>query len=105
MAEKTYITENKAGLWNNDRKTDDWMDDFNGKIYIAKAGWHWVGAKEQEGDNRPALQVAVRPMDEVHVQKYSSECIVLTKEQAKEKWSKKEPDKKNKESEDDDLPF
>jgi hypothetical protein len=105
MEENKYVTENKAGLWTNDRKTDDWMDDFNGKIYVAKAGWHWVGAKELEGDNRPALQVVVRPMDEVHVQKYSSECTVLTKEQAKEKWSKFKEEPNKTASEDDDLPF
>ena len=35
MADK-YVTENRSGLWINDRKTDDWMDDFNGKIYVAK---------------------------------------------------------------------
>ena len=105
MAEKTYITENKAGLWNNDRKTDDWMDDFNGKIYIAKAGWHWVGAKEQEGDNKPALQVELRPMTDDQTEKYCSDYSVLTKAQAKEKWSKEEPAATKKTEPEDDLPF
>ena len=106
MAENKYVTENKSGLWTNDRKTDDWMDDFNGKIYVAEAGWHWIGAKKQEGDNRPALQVEVRPMDDNQVKQYCSDSIVLTKEQAKEKWStKEEPAKKKTASEDEDLPF
>ena len=105
MADK-YVTENKSGLWINDRKTDDWMDDFNGKIYVAKAGWHWIGAKEQDDDNKPALKVELRPMTSDEIDKYCSDYTVLTKEQAKEKWSKKEPAATKKtESDDDDLPF
>ena len=103
MSEK-YVTENESGLWNNDSKTEDWMDDFKSKIYISEPGWHWIGARENEGDNRPALQVTVRHMDDKQINQYCSEYTVLTKEQAKEKWSKKEPDKKKTESEDD-LPF
>jgi|TARA_R100000049_G_C1940634_1_gene84742 hypothetical protein len=103
MSEK-YVTENESGLWNNDSKTEDWMDDFKSKIYISEPGWHWIGARENEGDNRPALQVTVRRMDDKQINQYCSEYTVLTKEQAKEKWSKKEPDKKKTESEDD-LPF
>ena len=56
MADK-YVTENRSGLWINDRKTDDWMDDFSCKIYVPKAGWHWIGAKELDEDNKPALKV------------------------------------------------
>ena len=106
MADK-YVTENKSGLWTNDRKTDDWMDDFGGKIYVAKSGWHWIGAKEQEGDNKPALQVELRPMTDDQTEKYCSDYSVLTKAQAKEKWSKQEeePAPTKKTESDDDLPF
>ena len=80
--------ENKGGGWPNDRKTADWQDDYKGKIYIAKPGWHWLGIKEQTGENRPAFQLELRLMDDEAIKQYCSEISVLTKEQAKEKWSK-----------------
>jgi hypothetical protein len=80
--------ENRGGAWINDRKTADWQDDYKGKMYIAKPGWHWLGVKEQTGENRPAFQVDLRPLDDAAVKQYCSEISVLTKEQAKDKWGK-----------------
>jgi hypothetical protein len=80
--------ENRGGVWINDRKTADWQDDYKGKMYIAKPGWHWIGVKEQTGENRPAFQVDLRPLDDDAIKQYCSEISILTKEQAKEKWSK-----------------
>ena len=86
MADK-YVVENKAGLWASDRKTADWMDDWNGKMYVAKAGWHWVGGKHNTRDNGPAVDIEVRPMDSDQMNKYTADYDILTKEQAKERWS------------------
>ena len=36
MADK-FVTENRTGLWNNDRKTEEWMDDYRSKIYMRKS--------------------------------------------------------------------
>ena len=45
MADKSVV-ENQTGVWTNDNKREEWMDDFKGKIYVEKPGWHWVGIKE-----------------------------------------------------------
>ena len=86
MADK-YVVENKAGLWASDRKTADWMDDWSGKMYVAKAGWHWVGGKHNTRDNGPAVDIEVRPMDSDQMNKYASDYDILTKDQAKERWT------------------
>ena len=85
MADK-YVVENKAGLWASDRKTADWMDDWSGKIYIAKEGWHWMGGKHNTRDNGPAVDIEVRPMDRDQISKYSADIDILTKEEAKQRW-------------------
>ena len=82
-----FAVENKGGGWPNDRKTADWQDDFKGKIYVKGLGWCWFGLKEQTGENRPAFQLELRLMDDEAIKQYCSEISVLTKEQAKEKWS------------------
>jgi hypothetical protein len=89
MADK-FVTENRTGLWNNDRKMEEWQDDFRSKIYIKEPGWHWIGAREGAGEGKPALTVEVRKMDNAQVNQYCGEYTVLTKEQAKEKYSKSE---------------
>ena len=89
MADK-FVTENRTGLWNNDRKTEEWMDDYRSKIYITSPGWHWIGAREGAGEGKPALTVDLRAMDNAQVQQYCSDYTVLTKEQAREKYSKSE---------------
>ena len=86
MADK-YVVENKAGLWKSDRKTAEWMDDWNGKVYIAKAGWHWMGGKENTRENGPAVDIEVRPMDADQVTKYTADFDILTKEEAKQRWA------------------
>ena len=86
MADK-YVVENKAGLWTSDRKTADWMDDWSGKVYIAKSGWHWVGGKNNTRENGPAVDIEVRPMDADQVTKYTADFDILTKEEAKQRWS------------------
>ena len=86
MADK-YVVENKAGLWASDRKTADWMDDWSGKMYVAKAGWHWVGGKHNTRDNGPAVDIEVRPMDSDQMNKYAADYDILTKDQAKERWT------------------
>jgi hypothetical protein len=85
MADK-YVVENKAGLWASDRKTADWMDDWSGKIYIAKEGWHWMGGKQNTRENGPAVDIEVRPMDRDQISKYSADIDILTKEEAKQRW-------------------
>ena len=86
MADK-YVVENKAGLWMSDRKTADWMDDWSGMVYIAKAGWHWVGGKENTRENGPAVDIELRPMDSDQVSKYTADFDILTKEEAKQRWT------------------
>ena len=83
MADK-YVVENKAGLWKSDRKTADWMDDWSGKVYISKAGWHWMGGKENTRENGPAVDIEVRVMDADQVSKYTADYDILSKEDAKE---------------------
>jgi len=78
--------ENKGGAWVNDRKTADWQDDYKGKVYVKEPGWHWFGLKEQAGENKPAFQMALRPLDGEAVKQYCADISVLTAEQAKEKW-------------------
>jgi len=85
MADK-YVVENKAGLWASDRKTADWMDDWSGKMYVAKPGWHWVGGKHNTRENGPAVDIEVRPMDRDQISKYSADIDILTKEEAKQRW-------------------
>ena len=65
--------ENRGGAWINDRKTADWQDDYKGKMYVAKPGWHWLGIKEQTGENRPAFQVDLRPLDDDAIKQYCSD--------------------------------
>lgn len=89
MADK-FVTENRTGVWPNDRKVEEWQDDYRSKIYVAKAGWHWIGIREGAGEGKPAMNVELRHMDNAQVQQYCSEYTVLTKEQAKEKYSKSE---------------
>ena len=86
MADK-YVVENKAGLWLSDRKTADWMDDWNGKIYISKEGWYWMGGKQNTRENGPAVDIEIRPMDSDQVSKYTADIDILTKEEAKQRWS------------------
>lgn len=108
VADKYYV-ENKCGVWKNDRKTEEWMDDYKDKVYIAKPGWHWVGVKENAkngNDNAPDLKVGLRPIDRDSVDKYCSEIQVLTPEQAKEMWSKPGSQRiRNDKEMDSDIPF
>jgi hypothetical protein len=87
MADK-YVVENKAGLWTSERKTADWMDDWSGKVYISKSGWHWMGGKNNTREAGPAVDIEVRPMDADQISKYTADYDILTKEEAKERWSK-----------------
>jgi len=91
MSDQT-ATENKTGLWPNRNKTDDWMDDYQHKVYIKEPGWHWIGAKEvrSQSERSPAMEVKLRKMKGEDVKKYCSDITVLTPEQAKEKYSRSE---------------
>ena len=103
------VVENKTGVWVNDNKREEWMDDFKGKIYVEKPGWHWVGIKENaKGDNdrAPDMRVNLRPLDRESVEKYVGEVRILTKEQAKEMWSKPGSERVRNDKEiDNDIPF
>ena len=103
------VVENQTGVWVNDNKREEWMDDFKGKIYIEKPGWHWVGIKENaKGDNdrAPDMRVNLRPLDRESVEKYVGEVRILTKEQAKEMWSKPGSERVRNDKEiDNDIPF
>ena len=108
MADKYYV-ENKCGVWKNDRKTEEWMDDYKDKIYVAKPGWHWIGLKENAkngNENAPDLKIGLRSIDRDGVDKYCSEIQVLTAEQAKEMWSKPGSERVRNDKEiDNDIPF
>lgn len=108
MADKSVV-ENQTGVWVNDNKREEWMDDFKGKIYVEKPGWHWVGIKENaKGDNdrAPDMRVNLRPLDRESVEKYVGEVRILTKEQAKEMWSKPGSERvRNDKDIDNDIPF
>ena len=103
------VVENQTGVWVNDNKREEWMDDFKGKIYVEKPGWHWVGIKENaKGDNdrAPDMRVNLRPLDRESVEKYVGEVRILTKEQAKEMWSKPGSERVRNDKEiDNDIPF
>jgi hypothetical protein len=108
VADKSVV-ENQTGVWVNDNKREEWMDDFKGKIYVEKPGWHWVGIKENaKGDNdrAPDMRVNLRPLDRESVEKYVGEVRILTKEQAKEMWSKPGSERvRNDKDIDNDIPF
>jgi hypothetical protein len=108
VADKSVV-ENQTGVWVNDNKREEWMDDFKGKIYVEKPGWHWVGIKENaKGDNdrAPDMRVNLRPLDRESVEKYVGEVRILTKEQAKEMWSKPGSERVRNDKEiDNDIPF
>ena len=108
MSEK-FVVENEAGHYPNDNKTEDWQDDFRGKVYISETGWYWAGIKKNEGgNNRPPLVAKLRKMTQEMVQKYCHDIKVLTKEQAKEKFSKADSGSSRRRGDseiDDDIPF
>jgi hypothetical protein len=108
MTEKSVV-ENQTGVWTNDNKREEWMDDFKGKIYVEKPGWHWVGIKEvaKNGNDRaPDLKLSLRALDRESVSKYCGDTKVLTKEQAKELWSKPGSERTRSDKEiDSDIPF
>jgi len=103
------VVENQTGVWVNENKREEWMDDFKGKIYIQKPGWHWVGIKENDkgqNDRAPDMKVNVRALDADSVSRYCSDIQVLTKEQAKEMWSKPGAERTRTDKEiDNDIPF
>lgn len=108
MADKSVV-ENQTGVWTNDNKREEWMDDFKGKIYVEKPGWHWIGVKENAKNgnaNAPDLKINLRALDRESVEKYCSDIQVLTKEQAKEMWSKPGSERTRTDKEiDSDIPF
>jgi len=108
VADKSVV-ENQTGVWTNDNKREEWMDDFKGKIYVEKPGWHWVGVKENAKNgnaNAPDLKINLRALDRDSVDKYCSDIQVLTKEQAKEMWSKPGSERVRNDKEiDNDIPF
>jgi len=85
-----------------------WMTS-RGKIYVEKPGWHWVGIKEvaKNGNDRaPDLKLSLRALDRESVSKYCGDTKVLTKEQAKELWSKPGSERTRSDKEiDSDIPF
>ena len=103
------VVENQTGVWTNDNKREEWMDDFKGKIYVEKPGWHWVGIKENAKNgnaNAPDMKVNLRALDRDSVDKYCADIQVLTKEQAKEMWSKPGSERVRNDKEiDSDIPF
>ena len=108
VADKSVV-ENQTGVWTNDNKREEWMDDFKGKIYVEKPGWHWVGIKENAKNgnaNAPDMKVNLRALDRDSVDKYCADIQVLTKEQAKEMWSKPGSERVRNDKEiDSDIPF
>ena len=108
VADKSVV-ENQTGVWTNDNKREEWMDDFKGKIYVEKPGWHWIGVKENAKNgnaNAPDLKINLRALDRDSVDKYCSDIQVLTKEQAKEMWSKPGSERVRNDKEiDSDIPF
>jgi hypothetical protein len=108
MSEK-FVVENECGYYPNDNKKEDWQDDYRTKVYISEPGWYWAGLKKNEGGgNRPPLVSKLRKMTQEMVQKYCHDIKILTKEQAKEKFSKADSGSSRSRGDseiDNDIPF
>ena len=87
--EGKYTVEDRAGLFPNDRKSADWMDDWNGKVYITKPGWFWIGGKHNTKENPVAIDVELRPMNSEEENKYTKDIEIYSKEEFKAKMAEK----------------
>ena len=64
MAQQYEQKDNDGAAFPVDSKTEDWHDDFSGKIMV-DGSMYWLGVRNMESKaGKPYLKLKVRPMQE-----------------------------------------